>query len=70
MYRLIDRARNTLKSVGGSQNTNGTKKKKTTCVSTYHYARQIIIITLFQEDNIFGTNASLTYGLQFTKVDK
>ena len=24
----------------------------------------IIIITLFQEDNIFGTNASLTYGLQ------
>ena len=22
----------------------------------------IIIITLFQEDNIFGTNASLTYG--------
>ena len=24
----------------------------------------IIIITLFQEDNIFGTNASLTYGTQ------
>ena len=24
----------------------------------------IIIITLFQEDNIFGTNASLTYGPQ------
>ena len=23
---------------------------------------RIIIITLFQEDNIFGTNASLTYG--------
>ena len=22
----------------------------------------IIIITLFQEDNIFGTNSSLTYG--------
>ena len=24
--------------------------------------RFIIIISLFQEDNIFGTNASLTYG--------
>ena len=24
--------------------------------------RIIIIISLFQEDNIFGTNASLTYG--------
>ena len=24
----------------------------------------IIIITLFQEDNMFGTNASLTYGPQ------
>ena len=44
-------------------------KKKPTCVSTYHHARQIIIITLFQEDNIFGTNASLTYGPQFTKGD-
>ena len=45
------------------------KKKKKKCVSTYHYARQIIIITLFQGDNIIGTNASLTYGRQFTKVD-
>ena len=26
----------------------------------------IIIITLFQEDNIFGTDASLTYGPQKT----
>ena len=24
----------------------------------------LLIITLFQEDNIFGTNASLTYGPQ------
>ena len=45
------------------------KKKKTTRVSTYHYAKQIIIITLFQKDIIFGTNASLTYGPQVTKVD-
>ena len=28
------------------------------------YGGIIIIITLFQEDNIFGTNASLTYGPQ------
>ena len=27
----------------------------------------IIIITLFQEDNIFSTYASLTYGLQLQK---
>ena len=27
----------------------------------------IIIISLFQEDNIFGTNASLTYGPQFQR---
>ena len=27
----------------------------------------IIIITLFQEDNIFGTNASLTYGPQIQR---
>ena len=26
-----------------------------------------IIITLFQEDNIFGTNASLTYGPQIQR---
>ena len=26
------------------------------------YSRVIIIISLFQEDNIFGTHASLTYG--------
>ena len=26
-----------------------------------------IIITLFQEDNIFGTNARLTYGLQLLR---
>ena len=29
----------------------------------------IIIISLFQEDNIFGTIASLTYGPRFTKVE-
>ena len=29
----------------------------------------LIIITLFQEDNIFGTDASLTYGPQLTNVD-
>ena len=29
----------------------------------------IIIIHSFQEDNIFGTYASLTYGPQFTKAD-
>ena len=29
----------------------------------------IIIITLFQEDNIFGRVASLTYGPQLTNVD-
>ena len=29
----------------------------------------IIIITLFQEDNIFGTDVSLTYGPQLTNVD-
>ena len=28
----------------------------------------IIIITLFQEDNIFGRVASLTYGPQLTNV--
>ena len=27
----------------------------------------IIIITLFHEDNIFGTNASLTYGPQIQR---
>ena len=27
-----------------------------------------IIITLFKEDNIFGTNASLTYGPQIQKT--
>ena len=27
----------------------------------------IIIITLFQDDNIFGTNASLTYGPQIQR---
>ena len=27
-----------------------------------------IIITLFQEDNIFGTNASLTYGPQIQDI--
>ena len=27
----------------------------------------IIIITLFQEDNIFGTDASLTYGPQIQR---
>ena len=27
----------------------------------------IIIITLFQEDNIFGTNVSLTYGPQIQR---
>ena len=27
----------------------------------------IIILTLFQEDNIFGTNASLTYGPQIQR---
>ena len=30
---------------------------------------KIIIITLFQEDNIFDIDASLTYGLQLTNVD-
>ena len=29
----------------------------------------IIITILFQEDNIFGTDASLTYGPQLTNVD-
>ena len=29
----------------------------------------IIIITLFLEDNIFGTDISLTYGPQLTNVD-
>ena len=28
-----------------------------------------LIITLFQEDNIFGTDARLTYGPQLTNVD-
>ena len=28
-----------------------------------------IIITLFQEDNIFGTDASLIYGPPLTDVD-
>ena len=28
----------------------------------------VILITLFQEDNIFGRVASLTYGPQFTNV--
>ena len=27
-----------------------------------------IIVTLFQEDNIFGTNASLTYGLKYKDI--
>ena len=27
----------------------------------------MIIITLFQKDNVFGTNASLTYGLQIQR---
>ena len=27
------------------------------------------MITLIQEDNLFGTDASLTYGPQFTNVD-
>ena len=27
----------------------------------------LLIITLFQEDNIFGTNASLTYGPQIQR---
>ena len=44
------------------------KKKKKTCV-ILSLCEANIIITLFQEDNIFGTNASLTYGPQFTKVD-
>ena len=29
----------------------------------------IIITTLFQEENIFCTDASLTYGPQFTNVE-
>ena len=29
----------------------------------------IILITLLQEDNIFGTDASLTYGPPLTDVD-
>ena len=29
----------------------------------------IIIISLFQEDNILGTNASLTYRSSITKVE-
>ena len=29
----------------------------------------IIIITLFREDNIFGTDVSLIYGPQITNVD-
>ena len=28
----------------------------------------IIITTLFKEDNIFGTNASLTYGPQLQNI--
>ena len=27
----------------------------------------LLIVTLFQEDNIFGTNASLTYGPQIQR---
>ena len=27
----------------------------------------VVIITLFQEDNIFGTNASLSYGPQIQR---
>ena len=33
-----------------------------------HVVIIMIIKTLFQEDNIFGTNASLTYGLQIHKT--
>ena len=33
----------------------------------HHVGIIIIIITLFQEDNIFGTNASLTYGPQMQR---
>ena len=29
----------------------------------------LIIMILLQEDNIFGTDASLTYGPQFTNID-
>ena len=37
-------------------------KKKTSQVNSY--SSIIIIITLFQEDNVFGVYASLTYGRQ------
>ena len=31
--------------------------------------QRVIIITIFQEDNIFGTDARLTFGPQLTNVD-
>ena len=38
------------------------------CILNSHdFWHVIIIITLFQEDNIFGTNASLTYGPQIQR---
>ena len=37
-------------------------------VSKANFIIIIIIITLFQEDNIFGRVASLTYGPQLTNV--
>ena len=45
------------------------------CISSVSFqalfiSRHRLIITLFQEDNIFGTNASLTYGPQIATVSK
>ena len=36
-------------------------------LSRYNNNNNTIMVTLFQEDSIFGTNASLTYGPQIQK---
>ena len=38
------------------------RKKKRSSYRNRKISQQIKIISLFQEDNIIGTNASLTYG--------
>ena len=46
-------------------------KSVTSCRLMHNFVKIyyiIIIITLFQEDNIFGRVASLTYGPQLTNV--
>ena len=41
-----------------------------TIVGYGKYLVVVIIITLFQEDNIFGMYANLTYGLHYLQYDR